>query len=602
MDVRWSPFRSFTPQLMAVLVVVFAALVPRTDTFKQQGGCFFPERWEGTWFQSGVRQPIVIEGPRLSSKGRCLGSEGDKFLVVDDKRVCYRCVVIHEKHANVLQYKETFCQGREALPTLCTLITGDALLYSMFRENGPSVPCPFRGSFTFGYNRGHGVCESPVSSIDVCTEDSRLLLSYQACPDVHSSESAVEELQCLATWKEGSSRYLVGRVHHNHATSNEDRFRCFVYEKASPASEALDGVDYRVAQSGDATCNGLFSATDGSRTMTLKKAPTLNKCRFPAWIANHNYWHTLNYSATYSFHHRNSTLRVTNSSGLEMKIVCTQVRHTSRDESSVMLLTHFTTGCQSGFACMAFHRRDADVMEVQTGAHTKRQEDACQPTYFNRTLLPYVTLVTNSPEPRKCPYMGKFSVSRMLRNERPVRSLRDFRQYKFIHSRQGERSSSALEMFHGGGVKTRIKRVERQDSSDCDNAGFSNLIIGCNSADTMEFRTDCATTDIISTYSCHGRWEENGTNYLITTPLSRSSHGARTYCFIYKEFPPDVVAFSTSIENCDRNVLPGITGELVFNVTSIGKCLEASNVGIAKNSTGILIALALLIIRQLSTR
>lgn len=59
-------------------------------------------------------------------------------------------------------------------------------------------------------------------------------------------------------------------MHHSHATSNEDRFRCFVYEKASSA-EGGDGVDYRVAQSGDATCNGLFSATEGSRTMTFRK-------------------------------------------------------------------------------------------------------------------------------------------------------------------------------------------------------------------------------------------------------------------------------------------------------------------------------------------
>lgn len=81
----------------------------------------------------------------------------------------------------------------------------------------------------------------------------------------------VEELECIAVWKEGSSRYLVGKLHHNHATSNEDRFRCFVYEKASTSTEVLDGVDYRVAQSGDATCNGLFSAIEGSRTMTLKK-------------------------------------------------------------------------------------------------------------------------------------------------------------------------------------------------------------------------------------------------------------------------------------------------------------------------------------------
>jgi len=80
----------------------------------------------------------------------------------------------------------------------------------------------------------------------------------------------VEELQCLATWKEGSSRYLVGLVHHSHATSNEDRYRCFVYEKSTEQSPD-ETVDYWVAQSGDATCNGLFTPMEGSRTMILRK-------------------------------------------------------------------------------------------------------------------------------------------------------------------------------------------------------------------------------------------------------------------------------------------------------------------------------------------
>lgn len=103
-----------------------------------------------------------------------------------------------------------------------------------------------------------------------------------------------EELECLATWKEGSSRYLVGRLHHGHSSSNEDRFRCFVYERASQAMQGnlnraevdvdaidhdvdlldgpvLEGEVYRLAQSGDATCNGLFSPMEGSRTMMLKK-------------------------------------------------------------------------------------------------------------------------------------------------------------------------------------------------------------------------------------------------------------------------------------------------------------------------------------------
>jgi hypothetical protein len=562
MDVRWSVF--FTH-----FAIVLPCFFHFTATFKQQGVCYFPERWEGTWFQSGVRQPIIIDGPRLSSKGRCLGSEGDKFLVVDDKRACYRCVVIHEKHANVLQYKETFCHNRDSLPTLCSLITGDALLFSMFRENAAPYVCPFRGPFTFTYNRGHGECRTPVSSIDTCTEDSRLLLSYQACPDVYGSESTVEELQCLATWKEGSSRYLVGKVHHNHATSNEDRFRCFVYEKASAASEALDGVDYRVAQSGDATCNGLFSATEGSRTMILKRAPLLNKCRFPAWVASYNHWHTLDYSATYSFHHRNSTLRITNSSGLEMKVVCTQL--IPRDENSVVVLTHYTMGCQSGFTCMAFYRRDVHVIEVQIGTQTKRQEDACNPAYFNRTNLPYATLVTTFPETRACPYTGKFEVSNLIRSENSHQS--DTRYYdNNYYVNKFPRSAPDH--------KRRIKRVDQ--SVECDSTGFTSLVIGCNSVDTMEFRAQCSSPDAITSYSCHGGWKENGTSYLITTPLSRSSHGSRRYCFIYKESSPDLVLFSTSADNCDRVVRPGITGELVFNVTSTGKCVETSSSGETK--------------------
>uniref|UniRef100_T1GS50 DUF7042 domain-containing protein n=1 Tax=Megaselia scalaris TaxID=36166 RepID=T1GS50_MEGSC len=43
--------------------------------------------------------------------------------------------------------------------------------------------------FSFTYNRGHGECKSPVSNIDSCTEESRLLLSFQACPDVQGTES-----------------------------------------------------------------------------------------------------------------------------------------------------------------------------------------------------------------------------------------------------------------------------------------------------------------------------------------------------------------------------------------------------------------------------
>ncbi|XP_044754916.1 uncharacterized protein LOC123313888 [Coccinella septempunctata] len=542
-----------------------------TATFKQQGACYFPEKWEGTWFQSGIRQPVIIESSRISSKGRCLGSEGDKFLVVDDKRACYRCVVIHEKHANVLQYKETYCYGRDSLPSLCSYITGDALLFSMFRENATPVPCPFKAPFTFTYNRGHGECRSPVSNIDSCTEDTKLLLSYQSCPDVPGTESAVEELQCLAAWKEGSSRYLVGKVDHIHALSNEDRYRCFVYEKVTP--ESMEDVDYRVAQSGDATCNGLFSATEGSRTMILRKAPSLNKCHFPPWMTNYNHWHSLDYSTTYSFHHRDATLRIGNStSGTEMRVLCTHVKYTSRNESAVVLLTHFTMGCQSGYMCMSFNRRDAHVMEVQIGSQTKRLEDACSATNFNISSQSYVTLVTTTPERRSCPFMGKFEVESLMRIDRLLHS----KPYQPMDSRYFD--NYFLKKKQQNAVDFQHRRSKRLDQDpDCDSDGFTNLIIGCSSLDTMEFKTDCSSAISTREYACHGRWEENGTNYLITSPVStKLSYNSRRYCFVYKEVSPGTIFFSTSSSNCDRSIRPGLNGELIFNITSIGKCIMAS--------------------------
>ncbi|XP_043272415.1 uncharacterized protein [Venturia canescens] len=466
--------RSTRRILLNPFVLLLIVATSCSETFgSRQTECAFPTRWEGTWFQSGVRQPILLSGNILSSKGRCLHNEGDKFLLVDEKS-CYRCVVIHEKHSNVLQYKETYCHNRNSLASLCSYITGDALLYSMFREEALAVPCPFRGPMTFTYNRGRGTCSSHQSNVDTCTDDSRLLFKYQACPDVPASESAVEELECLATWKEGSSRYLVGRLHHGHSSSNEDRYRCFVYERAGqsvgaglnrasvlgmstmdhdlglPGGPIPEGAPeiYRVAQSGDATCNGLFSAMEGSRTMTLTKVSSPSKCRFPSWLTGHTSggltWHTLDLVRSYTFHPRNASLHVTrlnaSSSRIDggafdsqdfsdheeqdVKILCNSIKQTNPTQTMSVMVAHFTVGCRSGFMCMAFYRRDGHVVEVQTGSAVSRPEEACSPPHYMSHSVPYLTLVTSSPEPRQCPYLGKFTVTDLNRNQRNTRDSR----------------------------------------------------------------------------------------------------------------------------------------------------------------------------------
>ena len=97
-----------------------------------------------------------------------------------------------------------------------------------------------------------------------------------------SAQRAEEQLDCLAKWREGSLYYLMGRLQHQSATSDEDRYRCFVYERTPATSSGgsqAGGTSVRdphrptflLAQSGDASCSGLTSPTEGSRTLKLSK-------------------------------------------------------------------------------------------------------------------------------------------------------------------------------------------------------------------------------------------------------------------------------------------------------------------------------------------
>lgn len=63
-------------------------------------------------------------------------------------------------------------------------------------------------------------------------------------------------------------------------------------------------AEYKLAQSGDATCNGLDSAEVGSRIMTLRKAPPSERCDFPTWVKGPKHWHALAGNVGYIFHAR----------------------------------------------------------------------------------------------------------------------------------------------------------------------------------------------------------------------------------------------------------------------------------------------------------
>ncbi|XP_043071167.1 uncharacterized protein LOC6567544 isoform X3 [Drosophila grimshawi] len=602
--------------------------------------CTFPARWEGSWFLSGYQQSIHIKGSQFSYRGRCAASDGNKYLIVDEKG-CHRCLVIYEKHKNVLQYKESppdFCKGRETLQNLCDQIPGDALLYSLFRESAEPVKCPLKGPFIFTYNRGHGECKSPVSNIESCTEESRLLLSFQACPDVQGTESTVEELTCLATWKDGNSRYLVGLVSHHHAISNEERYRCFVYEKISslmggPSMLSSKDAEYKLAQSGDATCNGLDSAEVGSRIMSLRKPPAAERCDFPAWFKGPRHWHALMGNAVYNYHSNDGSVHIIKPNGyMETRALCEQINKQTSTE--MMAVVHYTTGCQSGFMCMMFYRRDTHVIEIQTGKPAIRLEDACASDHFDFNKMAYITLLASNPEPHICPMEGLYNlrgaigppylVTRHKRNHNGKSHLGHGHHHhsesvgsdsgSFGHKghstlsfRNAERMERSSWHANTRGLPVRSRRnappaQQQQDqhhqealvlgglSSNDTSVGFiatrsrrdvpgcvtnynsqRQLWVGCSAPNVIDVSPLC-TVDGEEEYSCHGSWNENSTVYIIARHKG-TKHGV---CISYRPTEGNAAKLVVG-DACYRGTQKPPDHHLVANLSVFGKCGETGS-------------------------
>ncbi|VVC87866.1 unnamed protein product [Leptidea sinapis] len=329
----------------------------------------------------------------------------------------------------------------------------------MFRKEPSPVPepCPFHPApFTFTYNRGSHDCVYPPSRAESCTDDSRLLLRYMACPDVPSTESNVEELVCLASWKEGSTRYLVGQIsqvqRRNSIASDEDTYRCFIYK----AQHGDKSMSYIIAQSGDATCNGLSSPSDGSRTMKL--------------------------TTTGSWNITNGSASITHT---KKRLVCHSILE-QKEKKHIKLVAHVTRGCESGHVCLTFHRRGSSVLELQQGRLWETPQDACS----DHQIPPYITLITTSLTPTRCPLIGRYSIINSLADKRRRRQ-----QINIDESVNGEGTSLCAV---GGDVG--------EDET---------VSVGCgNAQDTIEFKSTCTST----VYTCYGSWQEGGRGFLIAAP------------------------------------------------------------------------------------
>ena len=102
---------------------------------------------------------------------------------------CYQ-IQIFDTHIFSLIISAKRCSKRNDLHRVCSGIAGDANLYTLFRIQGNPIDCPFgtEHGFKFSYDKGKGECEWPESELEPCTDTKRLMLNYQACPNVQGSE------------------------------------------------------------------------------------------------------------------------------------------------------------------------------------------------------------------------------------------------------------------------------------------------------------------------------------------------------------------------------------------------------------------------------
>ncbi|GFT35160.1 uncharacterized protein NPIL_328321 [Nephila pilipes] len=491
---------------------------------KASQGCEFPSKWTGTWFQKGVHPAIKIEKDIFSLKGKCLAAENHMFYIEDAKEKCFRCVVIYEKHPNVLQYRETYCDSYRSLHQACSTINADAPLYSLFRMDAKPVSCQLRGPFTFTYSRGHGECIYPLSNIDTCTDDSRLLFRFQACADVLGTESSVEELSCLAVWKEGSAHYLVGKMsnekHHNLPFTDDNSYRCFVFDYPEKG-----GI--QMSQSADATCDGLVSPWEGSRTMKLIKSkhPTPS-CSFPGWVTSSHKWHTLDFKKVYTFSHRNTSFRLSHvHDHIDTKFIC--IEEVAATANTSTYVTYSMSGCKNGYMCMKLYHRHKHIIEIQFGDIARSSQEACHSAFSEiYSNQDFITLVAPSAPSSGCPQLV---------------------------------DTNGLRVQVGKVVSSSFRPELCRDSAA--------RVVGCRSHDTIEFLTSCASFTDVQSFLCHGDWEENGRSYLVTG--LRNSRNK--YCFVY--WSNDKTTHLSGIhDTCRRTVEPGVTGNFTFNISSAGLC------------------------------
>jgi len=519
--------------------LILLSLSPILADSRENKECHLPPGWAGVWFQQGVRPYSTIDRRTISNKGECVTRHKDRVVV--RRGECYKCIVFHKRHLNVLQYKESAaCLPEASLSSLCSAIPGDAPLYTLFRVQTQPIRCPLQGPARFSYDFGRGSCHSPLSNMESCTLDSRISLQYQACPNVRGSEMKNTQFECLASWREGRYSFLVGRMEDAHTNMDEDRYRCIMWERGK--EKGAPAIFLSI--SGDASCNGLFSTREGRALVLYEESSGSPGCTFPPWLTAGKSWTSLGGDLLLDLDQVDGGMKLTRRKAINeggryyhesetSQVRCQEERRSSNNEKEILLVTHVTTGCTTGYMCTLVRKRAEAVIELTTGKTSLTPEYACDADHFSHTSP---TILVGTSSSSSCPLVGTYTVS-MKHSDFSLAVKPDI-----------------------------LPEGETSKGPRC--AAAYLLEMGCQGR-KMLFTACHGGLRETSQHECHTEWKEGAEQYFVTRNTNREEEFS---CYSYHQRGLDLLEVEMRGQQCDPTTPSPGRHTFSFNMTEREDC------------------------------
>ncbi|CAF1443879.1 unnamed protein product, partial [Adineta ricciae] len=274
---------------------------------------------------------------------------------------CTRCLLLIERHKNLLQYRESECSDADDLlnVTSCpNMIAPDAALYTLHRNDAQPQLCPIQPPLHLtSLTKDGSTChQSSLSKsyISECANDNQFHL-HLAC----SSHQRTLDLQllCVGTWIDGFHTYFVTRIL-SKPPNIDSQYACF--HLVTRQEDLSTSVSLSMAT--DDSCRDLNSKYMPI-IMTLsspnrhKENESNRTCTFPEEFQQSN-WYSLNRSIQMIIKHTDIELVNFKDSGSNQRFHCLQTRHRSDYRIRSFNNCHMTE------ECLHIHRRTHNVIEL----------------------------------------------------------------------------------------------------------------------------------------------------------------------------------------------------------------------------------------------